>query len=63
MVYSADETCDLGADDGSAVSDDYSPENSAFTGTINWVQLDIGEDDNDHLITPEERLQVAMARQ
>jgi hypothetical protein len=63
MVYSADETCDLGSDTGSAVSDDYSPETSAFTGTIKWVQLDIGEDDHDHLITPEQRLQVAMARQ
>jgi hypothetical protein len=27
------------------------------------VQLDAGKDDNDHLITPEERLRVAMARQ
>jgi hypothetical protein len=63
MVYSADETCDLGSDTGSAVSDDYSPESSTFTGTVNWVQLDTGEDDHDHLITPEQRLQVAMARQ
>jgi hypothetical protein len=63
MVYSADETCDLGSDTGSAVSDDYTPENSTFTGTVSWVQLDIGEDDHDHLITPEQRLQVAMARQ
>jgi hypothetical protein len=63
MVYSADETCDLGADTGSAVSDDYSSESSTFTGTVNWVQLDRGEGDDDHLITPEQRLQVAMARQ
>jgi arylsulfatase A-like enzyme len=63
MVYSADETCDLGSDTGSAVSDDYTPESSRFTGTINWVQLDIGDDDQDHLISPEQRLQVAMARQ
>jgi arylsulfatase A-like enzyme len=63
MAYSADETCDLGSDTGSSVSDDYSPETSTFTGTISWVQLDVGEDDHDHLITPEQRLQVAMARQ
>jgi len=63
MIYSGDETCDLGSDTGSAVSDDYTPESSRFTGTINWVQLDIGEDDHDHLISPEEKLQVAMARQ
>ena len=36
-----------------------------FTGTVSWVQIDLGEDaeDADHLITPEERLRVAMARQ
>ena len=44
------------------VSDDYEGE-SVFTGTVNWVQIDLGEDaeDADHLITPEERLRVAMA--
>jgi len=63
MIYSADETCDLGSDTGTPVSDDYTSEGSAFTGKINWVQLDAGNDDQDHLITPEERLRVAMARQ
>jgi arylsulfatase A-like enzyme len=63
MLYSADETCDLGCDGGSAVSDDYTPESSRFTGTVNWVQLDAGDDDHDHLISPEERWQVAMSRQ
>jgi arylsulfatase A-like enzyme len=63
MIFSADETCDVGSDTGSAVSDDYTPEESRFTGNIDWVQLDAGPDDHDHLITPEERLSVAMARQ
>ena len=63
MIYSGDETCDVGSDVGSPVSDDYTSENSRFTGTVNWVQLDAGDDDHDHLITPEERWQVAMARQ
>ena len=63
MIYSADETCDLGSDTGTPVSDDYTSEGSSFTGTINWVQLDAGNDDHDHLISPEERLRVAMARQ
>ena len=44
-------------------TDEYTSEGSHFTGTINWVQLDAGKDDNDHLITAEERLRVAMARQ
>ena len=46
-----------------ALSDDYASETSRFTGTINCVQLDPGDDDNDHFISPEERLRVAMARQ
>ena len=46
-------------------SDDYDAESSRFSGTINWVQIDLGDDaeDADHLITPEERLKIAMARQ
>jgi arylsulfatase len=65
MVFSADETADIGRDTASPVSDDYAGQTSIFTGTVNWVQIDLGEDaeDADHLITPEERLRVAMARQ
>ncbi len=63
MAFSMDETCDVGRETGSAVSDDYTAETSRFNGTINWIQLDQGADDHDHLISPEERLTVAMARQ
>ena len=65
MIFSADETADVGRDSASPVSDDYEGESSVFTGTVNWVQIDLGEDaeDADHLITPEERLRVAMGRQ
>ena len=58
MIFSADETADVGRDTASPVSDDYEGESSVFTGTVNWVQIDLGEDaeDADHLITPEERL-------
>ncbi len=63
MIFSADETLDVGIDNGSTVSDDYSADESRFTGQVNWVQLDIGADDHDHLISPEERLKVAMSKQ
>jgi arylsulfatase len=65
MIFSGDETADVGRDTASPVSDDYNAESSVFTGTVNWVQIDLGEDaeDADHLITAEERFQVAMARQ
>jgi arylsulfatase len=65
MVFSADETADIGSDTASPVSDDYTSARSHFSGTVNWVQIDLGEDaeDSDHLISPEERLRVVMARQ
>jgi hypothetical protein len=63
MGYSADEACDVGCDTGSPASPDYGPTVNRFTGEIEWVQLDIGEDSHDHLITPEQRFNLAMARQ
>ncbi len=63
MGFSADEACDVGDDTGSPASPDYGPRGNAFTGEIDWVQLDVGTDDHDHLISPEERLNLAMARQ
>ena len=63
MGYSADEACDVGADTGSPASPDYGPTGNRFTGKIEWVQLDIGEDSHDHLITPEDRLKLAMGKQ
>jgi len=65
LLFSGDETTDLGSDTATPVSDDYGIRGSEFTGRIRWVQLDIDEaaEDLDHLITPEERLQLAMSRQ
>jgi arylsulfatase len=64
-MFSSDETTDLGRDTASPVSDDYTPDQTVFTGTVDWVQIDIAEasEDIDHMISPEERLRVAMARQ
>ena len=65
MIFSADETCDVGSDTASPVSADYTVQGSRFTGTIGWVKIDLAQaaEDLDHLISPEERLQIAMARQ
>ena len=65
FVFSADETCDIGYEAGSPVSEDYGPRGNKFTGEVNWVQIDLGEDakDADHYIDPEERLRVYMAIQ
>ena len=65
MVFSADETCDVGSDTASPVSSDYTSAGSRFTGIVEWVQIDTDDaaEDVDHLITPEQRLRIAMARQ
>ena len=63
MIFSADETTDIGCETGTTVTPDYTAKDSRFSGKINWVQLDLGDDDHDHFIDPEERLRVAMARQ
>lgn len=63
MVFSADETTDIGHETGTCVTPDYTPATSRFTGRIHWVQLDAGTDDHDHFVEPEERLRIAMARQ
>ena len=51
MLFSGDET------------DDSTPMTSNFTGSVNWVQLDQEADDSSHLISPEDRLRVAMFRE
>ncbi len=63
MIFSADETLDIGCEYGTPVSTDYTTAESKFTGKVHWVQLDAGVDDHDHFIDPEERWRVAMARQ
>ncbi len=63
MGFSADEACDVGRDTGSPASTDYGPSGNAFSGRIDWVQIDIGGDSHDHLITAEDRFNIAMAKQ
>jgi arylsulfatase len=63
MIFSADETTDVGRDTATPVSSDYTRKTSVFNGKVNWVQIDLGKDTHDHFITPEDRLSLAMARQ
>ncbi|MDQ7823681.1 MAG: arylsulfatase [Candidatus Eremiobacteraeota bacterium] len=65
LGFSADETCDIGFEAGSPVTCDYPTRGGKFSGEVNWVEIDLGKDtvNLDHLITPEERLHVAMAIQ
>ena len=65
MVFSADDGCDVGEDSGAPVSLDYGSRGNAFNGTVKGVQLAIGDaaESSDHLVTPEDAIRIAMARQ
>ena len=63
LVYSYDETTDVGCDSGSTVSDEYDETTSRFAGTVHWVEIDVGVNDDDHVISADERWRVSMARQ
>ena len=64
MMFSGDETCDVGSDTLPRLARLH-PRNQSLHGKIEWVQIDINQaaENLDHLITPEQRLQIAMARQ
>ena len=51
MSFSLDETTDVGRDTGAPVTPDYPVGDNAFTGTGNWVRLDLGDDSHDHSST------------
>ncbi len=63
LVFSADETCDIGNETGSPVTTDY--KTRKFSGDVNWVEIDVDKaaEDVDHFVRPEERLAIAMAMQ
>ena len=47
------ETGGVGVDSGAPVSDDYPSDGYRFSGDIDWVRLEIGNDSQDHLLDPE----------
>lgn len=44
FVFSADDFADIGKDYGAPVTEDYETPHGRFTGTINWVRIDIGKE-------------------
>ena len=65
MAFSADDGCDVGVDTGAPVSPDYGSQGNEFTGKVKGVQLAIAKDAEslDHLVSPEDAIRIAMARQ
>ncbi len=65
MVFSADDGCDVGQDTGAPVSPDYGSRGNEFTGRVKGVQIAIAKaaENLDHLVSPEEAVRLALARQ
>jgi len=65
MIFSADDGLDIGEDSGAPVAEDYGSRGNAFNGEIKGVQLAIADaaENSDHLVTAEDAIRMAMARQ
>jgi hypothetical protein len=65
MIFSADDGCDVGCDTGAPVSQEYGARGNEFTGRVKGVQIAIADaaESVDHLVSPEEAMRIAMARQ
>jgi len=65
MIFSADDGCDVGVDTGSPVSEDYGPHGNEFSGRVKGLEIAIADaaTSADHLISAEEVVLAAMARQ
>ncbi|MEU8133746.1 arylsulfatase [Streptodolium elevatio] len=63
LYFSFDEGLDVGRDTGMPVYEDYTAPHGAFTATINWAQVDLGDDDHSHLVDPAEHFAAALRHQ
>ena len=64
LIFSADETSDVGVKRGSPITSDVPTENNAFTGTVQLVVIETNaKEEVDHLISQEDLLHILMARQ
>ena len=64
MVFSLDETSDVGVKRGSPITPDVPVNNNAFTGTVQAVVIQTDAKETvDHLISREDLLKILMARQ
>ena len=63
-LFSADKTMDIGMDTATPVTSDYAEgEANAFQGKINWVRIDLEDDNVSHLVPEEVLYHSAVGRQ
>ncbi|MBV8529825.1 MAG: arylsulfatase, partial [Candidatus Eremiobacteraeota bacterium] len=63
LVFSADETSDVGVKRGSPMSPDMPPEKSEFNGAIKAVVIEATGESQEHLLSKEDVLNMIVARQ
>jgi arylsulfatase A-like enzyme len=63
MVFSADETTDVGVKRGSPVTPELPPEGNAFNGTVLVVVVETSGESLDHMISRDQLLSMIVARQ
>jgi arylsulfatase len=63
IIFSADSTLMVGDKTGAPIFKDFNKSRNKFTGKVNWVTIDGGEDSEDHLIDPEEWVRIHMSIQ
>lgn len=63
VLFSADDTCDVGVDAGSPISEDYGSQGNAFNGDVKGVLIEAGDDSYTHMIDAEQVVHMLLARQ
>jgi arylsulfatase len=58
FIFSADSVTEVGNKTGAPICKDFGVRGNEFTGKVRWVQIDVGSDSHDHLLTPEERFRI-----
>jgi arylsulfatase len=62
-IFSADSMVSVGDKRGAPIAPDLSRSGNRFRGRVRWVQLDLGLDDHDHFVSPQERVHIALSVQ
>ncbi|MFD5330125.1 arylsulfatase, partial [Streptomyces sp. NPDC127092] len=63
LYFSFDEGLDVGVDTGMPVYEGYTTPRGKFNGKIDWADIELGDDDHNHLIDPEDALAAALRHQ
>jgi arylsulfatase A-like enzyme len=62
-IFSADSNATVGNKTGAPISSDFVKSQNRFNGKVNWVEIKIGLENFDHLISQEEKMRIAMSIQ